>query len=98
MNSDEGFVKVNPYENSKSITIFYYDETKLKEVKDKIDELVMEIETIPLNKIMATSGLQLSFKFNQKMRKQKMSFFNDLSQKYKTPSYYLCGRVELDDL
>lgn len=98
MNSDDGFIKVNPYQDSKRITIFYYDEQKLKEAKNKLDECIMQIEVVPINKIIATSGLQLSLKLEQKMKKRKMSYFNDITQKYKTPSYYLCGRVQLDEL
>lgn len=46
-----------------------------------------------MNKFEAESGVQLSYKYLQYLLKQKITFFKDNTHNYKTPGYYICGKV-----
>lgn len=86
-------MKLNPYFSSRCIKVYGQDEKKCQEVANSIDDSVNDIQVIEMGKIEAQSGLQLSYKYLQMLLKQKITFFKDPTQKYKTASYYICGKV-----
>lgn len=46
----EGFLKFDPYINNRYIRICYYDEKKGKEVAEKVDECINEVEVMEMSK------------------------------------------------
>lgn len=93
MQPGEGFIKFNPYVNSKTIRVYAYDEKKCQEVADKVDEYINEIQLMEMGKYEAESGVQLSYKYLESLLKQNITFFKDKTQNYKTLGYYICGKV-----
>ena len=39
-------------------------------------------------------GLQMSNKYYENLLRQKITFFKDTTQNYKSVSYYICGKVK----
>ena len=98
MKKGEGFIFINRMHTPNSIQINYYEEEVLDRVIENLEDFIDNVEVMKIDKKDVEKGYHLSRNYQKKLREEKMVIFKFIAKKGKVKDYYICGRVDKEQL